>query len=155
MTSSFNKFVSQLCIGTIWTWFFFSKNGTWNKYFLWYVLPYHRKYLLLPGPHNLRSFLAANLTQSYFLIAHMFSFLWHSRQNFLHRKLIEREEIKRQRENVESESVSIFSFSLHFLFIFSFFLHCLTARLPGWHKLCNPDLLWQYYLWIDFTLILY
>ena len=28
-------------------------------------------YLYIPGPHNLRSFLAANSTQNYFLIAHM------------------------------------------------------------------------------------
>ena len=32
-----------------------------------------------PGRHNLKSFLAANSTQNYFLIAHMLSFLWHSR----------------------------------------------------------------------------
>ena len=32
------------------------------------------------GRHNLRSFLAANSTQNYFLIARMLSFLWHSRQ---------------------------------------------------------------------------
>ena len=37
-------------------------------------------------------------------------------------------------------SLSISSFSLHFLFIFSFPLHFLTARLPGWHNLCNPVL---------------
>ena len=29
---------------------------------------------VLAGPHNLRSFLAENSTQTYFLIAHMFSF---------------------------------------------------------------------------------
>ena len=59
-------------------------------------------------------------------------------------KLIERDKIKRKWENVESESlsissyslhfISISSFSLHFLFIFSFSLHFLAAC----HKLCNP-----------------
>ena len=56
--------------------------------------------------HNLRSFLAANSTQNYFLIVRMF--LWHSRQkcpiwnfatkwdNFWSRKWIEREEITRK-----------------------------------------------------------
>ena len=34
----------------------------------------------LTGRHNLRSFLTANSAQNYFLIAHMLSFLWHSRQ---------------------------------------------------------------------------
>ena len=34
----------------------------------------------LTGRHNLQSFLAANSTQNYFLIARMLSFLWHSRQ---------------------------------------------------------------------------
>ena len=62
--------------------------------------------------------------------------------------LIEREEVKRKGENVESESLSIPSLSLHFLsissfsllffFIFSFSLHFLTARLAGWHNLCSP-----------------
>ena len=36
----------------------------------------------LPGRHNLRSFLAANSTQNYFLIARMLRFLWHSRQKW-------------------------------------------------------------------------
>ena len=40
--------------------------------------------------------------------------------------------------NIESGSVSISSFSLHFLFISSFSLHFLAARLPGCHNLCNP-----------------
>ena len=72
------------------------------------------------GRHNLRSFLAANLTQNYFLIAQL-SFLWHSWQqcrikqyatkcvNIWYRKWKEREEIKRKWGNVESESLSIFS----------------------------------------------
>ena len=34
----------------------------------------------ITGPHNLRSFLAANSTQNFFLIARRFSFLWHSQQ---------------------------------------------------------------------------
>ena len=34
-------------------------------------------------------------------------------------------------------SLSISSFSHHFLFIFSFSLHFFAARLPGCHKLCN------------------
>ena len=33
-----------------------------------------------PGRHNLRSFLAANSTQNYFLIARMLRFLWQSRR---------------------------------------------------------------------------
>ena len=37
-----------------------------------------------------------------------------------------------------SHSLSISSFSHHFLFIFSFSLHYLAARLPGCHNLCNP-----------------
>ena len=55
---------------------------------------------------------------------------------------------RKWRENEESESLSISSFSLyflsislfslHFLFIFSFSLHFLAARLPGCHNLCNP-----------------
>ena len=36
--------------------------------------------VLATDRHNLRSFLAANSTQNYFLIARMLSFLWHSRQ---------------------------------------------------------------------------
>ena len=53
--------------------------------------------------------------------------------------------MKRKWGNVESESLSISSFSLfissfslHFLFIFSFSLRFLTARMPGWHILCSP-----------------
>ena len=107
------------------------------------------------GLHNLRSFLAANLTQNYFLIARMLSFLWQSWQkwhiqhfatkwdHFWYRKWIEREEIKRKWGNVESESLSITSFSLHFFFIFSFSLHFLAARVPGCHYLCNPASLIQ------------
>ena len=107
------------------------------------------KIILDTGPHNLRSFLTANSTQNHFLIARMLSFLWHSQQkwhikhfatkwdNSFYRKWIEGEEIKKKWENVESETLSISSFSLHSLFIFSFSLHFLTARLPGWHKLCH------------------
>ena len=80
------------------------------------------------GWHNLRSFLAANSTQNHFLIAHVKLFvtfatkvcLWHfaaKYYNFWYRKSTEREEIKRKWGNVESESLSISSFSLHFLFI--------------------------------------
>ena len=36
------------------------------------------------------------------------------------------------------ESLSISSFSLHFLYISSFSLHFLARRLPGCHNLCNP-----------------
>ena len=39
-----------------------------------------KKRVLCAGRHNLRSFLAANSTQNYFLIARMLRFLWHSRQ---------------------------------------------------------------------------
>ena len=34
--------------------------------------------------------------------------------------------------------LSISSLSLHFLFIFSFSLHFLAASLPGCHNMCNP-----------------
>ena len=71
----------------------------------------------------------------------MLSFLWHSRQKchiyhfvtkcdkFWYRKWIEREGIKRKWGNVESESLSIFSFSLH----------SLASRMQGCSKLCNPS----------------
>ena len=36
-----------------------------------------------PGQHNLQSFLAANLTQNYFLIARMIIFLWQSPPKYL------------------------------------------------------------------------
>ena len=52
---------------------------------------------------------------------------------------MERKKENRKWGNVESESLSISSFSLHFLFIFSFSLHFLAARLPACNKLCNPD----------------
>ena len=39
---------------------------------------------------------------------------------------------------VESESLSISSFSVHFLFIFSFTLHFLASMLQGYNKLWNP-----------------
>ena len=104
---------------------------------------------VLSGPHNLRSFLAANSTQNYFLIARMLSFLWQFVtiwDNFWCRKWIERKEKEKMRKCRESLSISSFSlhflslssFSLHFLFIFSFSLHFLAAWLPGCHKLCNP-----------------
>ena len=63
------------------------------------------------------------------------------RQNetiFWYRKWIGREEIDREWGNLESESLSPFphslsisSFSLHFLFIFTFSLDFLAARMPG------------------------
>ena len=51
--------------------------GAVNNYFpvYWAILAWWQ-----PGRHNLRSFLAANSTQNYFLIAPMLRFLWHSRQ---------------------------------------------------------------------------
>ena len=57
---------------------------------------------------------------------------------FRYRKWIERREIKRKWGNVESESFSISSFSLHFLFISSFSLHFLAARLQGCNDSCSP-----------------
>ena len=45
---------------------------------------------------------------------------------------------QRMRKVRKSESLSISSFSLHFLFISSFSLHFLAARLQGCHNLCNP-----------------
>ena len=85
------------------------------------------------GRHNLQSFLAANATQNYFLIAHMLIFFatkvpyFTFCDKFWYRKWIEGEEIKREWENLESESLSISSFSLlsHSLSIFSFSLHIL------------------------------
>ena len=74
--------------------------------------------MLTTGPHNLRSFLAANSIQNYFLIARILSFWWHSRQkcriwyfatkcyNFWYMKWKKREELKRKWVNVESEFVS-------------------------------------------------
>ena len=44
---------------------------------------------------------------------------------------MEREEITRKQDNVECESLSISSFSLHFLFIFSLSLDFLTGQLPS------------------------
>ena len=101
---------------------------------------------IVPGRHNLRSFLAANSTQNYFLIAYMISSLWHSRQkcciyhwdNYWYRKWIEREEIKRKWGKVESESLSISSFSLYFLSISSFSLHFLFIFLFSLHFLATP-----------------
>ena len=60
------------------------------------------------------------------------------RQFLIYRKWIERGEIKRKLGNVESESLSISSFSRHFLFIFLLSLHFHAAWLPGCHNLCNP-----------------
>ena len=51
---------------------------------------------------------------------------------------MERKDINRKWENVKSESLSISSFFLQFLFIYSFSLHFLAVRLPGCSKLCNP-----------------
>ena len=92
---------------------------------------------VLSGPHNLRSFLAANSTQNHFLIAHMLSFLWHLRHfatkwdNFWYRKWIERKEIKGKWGNVENlspfpHSLSISSPFPHFLSISSSFSHSLS-----------------------------
>ena len=44
---------------------------------------------------------------------------------------------QRMRKSWEWISLSISSFSLHFLFISSFSLHFLAARLQGCHNLCN------------------
>ena len=118
-----------------------------NRTVRWFLIQLFEKILLCMLPSC--SFLAANSTQNYFLIARMLSFLWHLRQkcriqhfatkwdNLCCRKWIEREGIKRKWGNVESVSLSISSFSLYFPFIFSFSLHFLTARLPGWHNLCS------------------
>ena len=54
------------------------------------------------------------------------------------RKWRKREEIEREWGNVESQSLSISSFSLHFLLISSFSLHFLAARLQGCNDLCSP-----------------
>ena len=54
------------------------------------------------------------------------------------RKWRKREEIKREWGNVESQSLSISSFSLHFLLISSFSLHFLAARLQGCNDSCSP-----------------
>ena len=69
------------------------------------------------------------------------------RQFLIYRKWIERGEIKRKLGNVESEALSISSFSRHFLFIFLFSLHFHAAWLPGCHNLCNP----AYIYWTWFT----
>ena len=54
------------------------------------------------------------------------------------RKWRKREEIEREWGNVESQSLSISSFSLHFLLISSFSLHFLAARLQGCNDSCSP-----------------
>ena len=64
------------------------------------------------------------------------------------RKWRKGEEMEREWGHIESRSLSISSFSLHFLLISSFslhflfissiFLHLLAARLQGWSGLCNP-----------------
>ena len=62
------------------------------------------------------------------------------------RKWRKREEIEREWGNVESQSLSISSFSLHFLLISSFSLHFLAARLQGCNDSCSPAIcehLWQ------------
>ena len=100
----------------------------------------------ITGPHNLRSFLAANSTQNFFLIAHRFSFLWHSQQkcwiNILGQNDTifdigngeggNKEKIRKYREWISLHFLilspfSISLFSLHFIFIFSFPLHFLAA----------------------------
>ena len=48
---------------------------------------------------------------------------------------------KKKYGNVESESLSISSLSLHFLLIFSFSVHFLASRMQGCSKLCIP--LWR------------
>ena len=51
--------------------------------------------------------------------------------------------------NVESESLSIYSFSLHFLILspfplhFLILFHFLASRMQGCSKLCNPDILFS------------
>ena len=88
------------------------------------------------------------------------NFLWYSQQkccfqhfatkwdNFRYRKWIEREEIKRKWENVESEPLSIYSFALHFLFIFSFSFHFLAASLPQFVQLYFNGIRRESYCWM-------
>ena len=57
---------------------------------------------------------------------------------------------KERMRNVESESLSIFSFSLHFLLISSYTLHFLTSWMLGYSGLRNPG--YDIVEWISFKL---
>ena len=100
----------------------------------------------------MRSFLAANSTQDHFLIARMLSFfvifatkvpfltfrdkMW----QFLVQEMDRGGGNKKKMRKCGSESLSISTFSLHFLFLFSLYFHFFTAVIPGCRNLCNPDL---------------
>ena len=125
----------------------------------------------ITGPHNLRSFLAANSTQNFFLIARRFSFLWHSQQkcwiNILGQNDTifdigngeggNKEKIRKYREWISLHFLilspfSISLFSLHFIFIFSFPLHFLAAMRKKFlvkfarESSASCEGLWQIYL---------
>ena len=101
------------------------------------------------GRRNLRSFLAVNSTQNYFLIARMLIFCDIRDKsavfNILRQNVTEggnKEKMRKCREWISLHFLilSTFPHSLHFLFVFSFSLHFLASWMQGCRKFCNPAL---------------